>query len=212
MPLAQVSALDTSHERQAVPLTPQLVTDGELLQVFEEQHPVHRPPPLHTHVPWMPKEPVRSQSSPDPQLEHTAPARPHWLKVSDAYGTHEPPTLAVQQPFAQVVASQTHWPPEQRWSALHALPLPHLQDPLVQLSALLRSHVVQAPPPLPQLLVVGGEAHEVFDAQHPAHPLLVSHTQEPWGPTEPVRSQRRPPPQLKHTAPPAPHCEPVSLA
>lgn len=66
-----------SHEKQAEPLTPQLVGDGALLHVFEAQHPEHRPPALHTQVPWAPMAPVRSQSSPAPQLEQIAPALPH---------------------------------------------------------------------------------------------------------------------------------------
>jgi hypothetical protein len=70
---------------------------------------------------------------------------------------HVPPTSAVQQPPAQLVASQTHWPPLQRWPAPHAAAPPQVQVPELQPSALVLSHDAQESPFVPQLVVFCAE-------------------------------------------------------
>jgi hypothetical protein len=81
-----------------------------------------------------------------------------------------------QQPFGQLCPSHTHCPPEQRWPFMQALPVPHLQLPLVQVSAL-PSHTVHAPPFLPQL-AADGTRHWPAE-QQPLGQLVESHTQAP---------------------------------
>jgi hypothetical protein len=53
--------------------------------------------------------------------------------------------------LGQLVASQMHWPPLQRWPALHADRVPHMQAPLVQTLALVVSHAAQVLPEVPQI-------------------------------------------------------------
>jgi hypothetical protein len=48
---------------------------------------------------------------------------PHCAPLCCVVRKHAP--LAVQHPSAQLVASHTHWPAEQRWPTAHAGPLPH---------------------------------------------------------------------------------------
>jgi len=63
--------------------------------------------------------------------------------------------LLEQQPFGQLVASQTHCPPEQRWPAPQGPPVaPQTQAPPVeQLSVVSGSQLAHSPPPMPQALV-----------------------------------------------------------
>jgi hypothetical protein len=89
------------------------------------QQPFGQVAALQAHVP-----PVLSQR-PLAQAAQTAPPAPHVDADSLASATHEPPTTAVQQPFGQDAASQTHAPcvVSHRWPAPqppHAAPLwPH---------------------------------------------------------------------------------------
>ena len=64
-------------------------------------------------------------------------------------------TVPLQQPLAHEVASQTQLPPTQCWPAPQAAPLPHMQVPPTQLSALMPQLVVaeHEPPPGPQCVV-----------------------------------------------------------
>jgi hypothetical protein len=62
-----------------------------------------------------------------------APAAPHWVGDSDAYGTHAP--LLVQQPAGHEVASQTHRPV----AVSHSWPV---------------AHAAHAAPPVPQTALV----------------------------------------------------------
>ena len=75
-----------------------------------------------------------------------APPLPH--DISDAAVQ----VLPAQQPFAHELALHTHWPPMHAWPAPQALPAPHLQAPMVQLSVLVESHSAQAIPPRPHVI------------------------------------------------------------
>jgi hypothetical protein len=57
-----------------------------------------------------------------------------------------------QQPPGHDVPSHTQAPAAQRWPAAHALPVPHLQTPPEQLSAV-PAHGAQRAPPVPHALV-----------------------------------------------------------
>jgi hypothetical protein len=81
-----------------------------------------------------------------------------------------------QQPFGQLVESQTQLPPTQRW------PLPQL---------------VQVPPPVPQLLSFGLCWQVPFARQQPVQPVAALQVQAPLLQVEPL-------PQFRQTAPPVP--------
>lgn len=98
-----------------------------------------------------------------------------------------PPTVAVQQPFAQVLESHKHWPPEQCWPAPQAAPLPHLQVPLAQLSAFPAAQATQAFPAGAQALT--DSVVQTLPLQHPVGHEVASHTH--WFPL-----QRWPAPQV----------------
>ena len=73
---------------------------------------------------------------------------------------HPPPTTAQRErvgrvPVGQLVASHWQAPPRQRWPAEQAGPVPHLQEPPLQLSAL-APQAAQVAPAEPQLATVGG--------------------------------------------------------
>jgi hypothetical protein len=92
------------------------------------------------------------------QPSHATPPRPHceplcWL------GRRQAPE-AVQQPFAQLVASHTHWPLTQRWPTLQLGPVPQRQSPVsVQVSEP-TPHEVHAVPFAPQVVALRGEHDE----------------------------------------------------
>jgi hypothetical protein len=86
--------------------------------------------------------------------------------------------LALQQPEAQLVASQTQAPPEQRWPAAQAAPPPQEQPPV----AVQRSAVVpqerQVPASAPHWALVVGET-QTLPAQQPVGQLEELQTQLP---------------------------------
>lgn len=65
------------------------------------------------------------------------------------------PPAPQRVPLGQLVAVQVQVPPTHSWVLPHTVPVPQRQPPLVQVSARSASHVVQAPPLVPQ---VAGEA------------------------------------------------------
>ena len=92
---------------QTAPLTPHwpLLSDAEGTQVpptVVVQQPPAQVVESQTH--W----PEALQCWLEVQAAQSAPAAPHWPFVSEPYATHEPPSVAVQQPLAQEVESQTH--------------------------------------------------------------------------------------------------------
>jgi hypothetical protein len=80
-----------------------------------------------------------------PQTTHCAPPVPQAAVDGEA---HRAP---LQQPDAHEVASQMHWPDEQRCPALQTALLPQRQTPLVQLSASVELQAAQVAPAAPQL-------------------------------------------------------------
>lgn len=125
------------------------------------------------------------------QGAHAAPPVPHAPLPCDAVVTHAP---ALQQPAGQLVASQTHAPPEHRSPARQAAPAPHLQAPPPQLSAV-TPHEEHAAPAAPHLAAVAG-LMQAPALQHPPAQLVELQTQAP--PT-----QARPGPQAAF----APHLQ-----
>jgi hypothetical protein len=87
-------------------------------------------------------------------------------------------TLLEQQPVAQLAEVQTHWPLVQRWPAMHAALLPHLQLPPVQLSARLVSQPVHAAPPEPHAPVLA-VTQAPLESQQPLGQLAASQPQLP---------------------------------
>lgn len=125
----------------------------------------------------------------------------------------------LQQPLAQLVASQTHVPEEQRWPVAQAAPPLHRHMPLAEQLSAVMPHAVHAAAEVPHAPVVGGLVQAV-PVQHPEGQLVASHTQLPltqWLPA----AQIAPPPQRQvpaalhasartgsqalHAAPPVPH-------
>jgi hypothetical protein len=80
---------------------------------------------------------------PPPQTWQAAPPWPHWAAVCCPAGTQVAPS---QQPFGQLVASQTHCPPWQCCPGAQA---------------------TQAPPPVPHWASVGGET-QLDPSQQPS--------------------------------------------
>jgi hypothetical protein len=105
-----------AQPKQTAPAVPHWVFDSEsgrtqLPPTVEVQQPL-QVDESQTHWP----EPLQCCDAVQPA--HNAPAVPHSPLVSDPYATHDPLSVAVQQPFAQLVESQTQRPkPLQRWPA-----------------------------------------------------------------------------------------------
>ncbi len=162
---------------QAEPMVPHVLTDCAWHAPLAQQ-PVGQVFGSHAQVPFV--------VSHRPLLHalQSAPLPPHFAPVCEAYGTHVPPTVAVQQPIEHDVASHTHWPLllSHSWPvaqpAQAAPPVPH--DPL-----LWAPHCSQVPvePPL----------------QQPLPHVLTSHTHWPV-----LRSHSRLVPHALHATPPAP--------
>lgn len=82
-----------------------------------------------------------------------------------------------QQPLAQLVASQTHWPATHRWPVSQAAPPPQRHAPSAQVSATVASQVRQTVPPSPQACADG--ATQVVPVQQPVGQLVGSQTHRP---------------------------------
>jgi hypothetical protein len=68
-----------------------------------------------------------------------------------------------QHPLGHDVASHTQAPLTQRWPAPQAGPVPQVQLPFVQLSALVALQATHAAPLVPQLVSDGDDAGDVVD-------------------------------------------------
>jgi hypothetical protein len=91
------------------------------------------------HTPWL--------QPPPAQVWQASPPAPQAASLSPGWQA-----LSAQQPFGQLVPSQTQAPPRQRCPLAQGAPLPQAQLPAAeQLSALAGSQLAQAPPGLPQL-------------------------------------------------------------
>jgi hypothetical protein len=119
------------------------------------------------------------------QVPHSEPPAPQELADCVEYGTHVPPTVAVQHPLGHDVASHTHVP----LLLSHSCPLaqpPHVAPPVPHEPLLWVLHSSQVPvaPPTQQ-----PPAHEL--ASHVHCPVVLLHS--------------RLVPHAWHATPPAPH-------
>lgn len=163
-PLAQPSASIGSHEMHALPLVPQVVSEGVSHVLPEQQpdwhvveHPAHT---LLTHV--LPPQSTHA----DPPAPQAVPCVPDW---------HSP--LMSQQP-AQFVPLHTHWPLTHDRPFWQAAPVPHMHCPPVHESAVVWSQMAQAPPPLPQVASV--DCSHALPLQQPFGHELAVHWQLPF--------------------------------
>jgi hypothetical protein len=169
LPLAlQASARTGSHTPQALPLVPHSARVGGVTQVPPLQHPLAQlPEPQPAHA-WAVHALV-------PQEAQAAPPVPHWVCAVPA--RHWP--VASQQPVAQLVASHTQAPPEQRCPTAHVAPLPQAQAPAVQRSDF-ESQAAHIAPAEPQLEAVWLPlAMQVLPEQQPPGQEVALHTQLP---------------------------------
>jgi hypothetical protein len=151
----QLSAFVESHVTQPFPSVPQLMSDAPS-QVVPEQQPVGQEVALHTHAPAEHTWPA-PQGKPDPQVQ-----MPVVEHVSVFVGSH-----AVQAtPITPHVANDDgvlHVGPEQQPDGqlveVHPLHVPEVQVPGL--------HDWQAPPPLPQTVIVFPSWHTLLASQHP---------------------------------------------
>jgi hypothetical protein len=181
MPLVQ--AAPAGHAVQTAPALPQAVFEVPGWQTpAASQQPLGQLVPSQTQVPaeqWR----LPPQGGPPPQEQ--APATQESV-VTGLHCVQETPMapqaaavgvmqrLPLQQPFGQLVASQTQRP-TQRWPAWQGNPLPQPQAPPRQLSASSGSQGAQAPAATPHALVVGGLKHTA-PWQQPAGQELMLQT------------------------------------
>ena len=181
-PFTQLSAYGEAQVVQAPPPRPQFET-WLMLQVVPLQQPFGQlvasqthwpltqrwPEPqaaLKPHLHWPPPQ----LSAMAPQLMQAVPWLPHWLTETVWQ------RLPWQQAFGQLVASQVQAPFTQCWPAAQGAPVPHLQAPLVQLSAVM-PQATQARPEVPQLPRAGWV--QLLPAQQPCGHEVESQTQAP---------------------------------
>ena len=189
---------------QAAPPVPQVDWPWVLHWWAPSQQPLGQEVPSHTQLPplqrcpaaqaafaphlhWPPEQVSVLLGS---QLVQAAPLRPQASTVGGAV-----PTLPVQHPVGQEVASHTQLPPLQRWPAPQAALAPHLHWPPAQVSALLASQATQLAPLVPQVLVLGVLHRCAASQQPPAHEVEL-HTQVPPEHSWPA-TQAAPPPQVQ---------------
>jgi hypothetical protein len=157
LPPVQLLAVIGLQVVQAAPALPQVASEA-VLQVSPRQQPLGQVSALQTHIPLTQAWPD-TQAGPLPQV-HAPSVQASERVVSQAVqalpvmpqavmiGVVQ--TFPLQQPFGQEVESQRHWPPAQNCPLPHSGPVPHMQIPAVQLSALVMSQVLQVAPALPQ--------------------------------------------------------------
>lgn len=120
---------------------------------------------------------VHAEVEKESHTSHVPPPLPHALNEVPGWQVL---VLPSQQPVGQLVESQMHWLPLQRWPGAHAGPLPQPQPPSVP-HALVRGLVEQLahmPPPAPHAVVVVGLTH-VVPEQHPPGQLVESQMHAP---------------------------------
>ena len=164
----QESARAGSQALHAAPLVPHWVTVTGVMQVAPLQHPDAQLVELQPTQAW-------AVQLPPPQEAHAPPPVPH--SVESVPALHWPEAL--QQPIGQLVASQTHVPPEQRCPVAQAAPAPQAQAPAVQRSDFV-SHVPQDVAGAPQAAVLWlAGATQVVPLQQPPGHEVALHTQVP---------------------------------
>lgn len=211
-PPVHESARAGSHATHAAPLVPHWPSDG-VAQVPPVQQPLAQVAAEQPSQAWL--EHVEAQ------VEQAAPIRPHCAAVVPAWQR----PMASQQPDGQLVASQTHAPPEHRWPIWQAAPAPHAQAPEVQRSDL-ASHAAQLMPDAPHAVVDCAAAlTQVLPEQQPVAQLAAVQVQVPLAQTcpgahaAPVPQRHAPvvqalvaPVQAAHAAPPVPQAAAVCAA
>ncbi len=174
LPPLQLSAFVASHAPQLAPPVPHVALDGAL-HTLPEQHPEGHEAASQTQTPPEQRSPT-PHAAPAPQAQ--LPARHESALAGSHVAQPAPPvphvasvdarqTLALQQPLAHDVASQTHAPPTQCWPATHAGPVPQVQVPAAHVSVSVESQTPHAPPATPHAPAVG-EARQLLPWQHPA--------------------------------------------
>jgi hypothetical protein len=215
-PLAQFEALQPVQALEvqvcglgqlehAPPPVPHAAVWSPAWQTLPAQQPVGQLAALHTHAPptqrWpaphaaelphMQAPPAQLSAEAGLQAVQVAPSMPHCAAVGL---THWSP---LQQPLAQLVGSQTHAPPLQRWPAAQAAPPPQVQVPLVQPSVALVRQDAHTAPPMPHWVSV-----RVWHTPSKQHPLGQ------WPAEQPVHVpplQEPPAGQDWQASPPLPH-------
>jgi hypothetical protein len=149
-----------SQKLQALPLMPQFIAEGGMMQVLLLQQPGHD---VESHTHWPPEQcwPVPHATAP-PQVHwppmhpsatlvlhavQSVPAAPQFARLQLVQAA-----LVLQQPPVQLCASQMHWPAEQRWPKPHDGNVPQVQAPLVQLLPTSQTVQVPLPPQAAELL------------------------------------------------------------
>lgn len=178
-PFVQRSAAVVLHAMQALPFVPHVKAvglahtpnwqqpEGQLVASQTQAPDTHRWPAAQAAPAPHRQAPPTHESAPAPQVVQLAPLVPQAIRL-DVW--HAP---LRQQPEGQLVASQTHWPPTQRWPAPHAAPAPHRHAPAVQRSAP-APQLAQVAPLIPQAAMLG--LWQAPFEQHPEGQLVASHT------------------------------------
>jgi hypothetical protein len=158
----EVQVCGLGQLEHAPPPVPQVAVWSPVWHTLPAQQPVGQLAALHTHAPPTQRCPaphaaeVPHWQAPLVQLsaeaalheEHVAPAMPHWAAVGL---THWSP---LQHPLRQLVASQMHAPPLQRWPGPQAAPPPQVQVPAVQPSVAVVRQEAHTSPPMPHWVSV----------------------------------------------------------
>jgi hypothetical protein len=171
---------------QVPPPLPHAAFVAPLVQVAPAQQPFGQLVPSQTHAPATQRCPL-AHAAPVPQAQ--TPADKHRSAVIPQ-AAHAPPLLPhvasdcvrqvadAQQPFGQLVPSQTQRPETQCWPTAHIAPPPHAQLlALEQASARMGSQATHVRPPPPQLDRDG--RLQVVPEQQPFGQLVPSHIQAP---------------------------------
>jgi hypothetical protein len=191
---------------QALPPVPHAGPVGGEVQTLPVQHPLPQDVSSHTQVPIEQRCPA-PHAPPAPHRQ--TPVGEQLSAVDELHAVQPVPSvpqvpkpevvqlpLESQQPFGHDVELQTQVPLEQICPASHGAPVPHLQAPPVQRSAVVDEHVVHAAPPVPHVPIEG--VSHVAPTQHPlVH--VVLHPVHAWFTQFSVL------PQAPHAEPPLPH-------
>jgi hypothetical protein len=159
---------------QLTPPVPQVVSLEAWQRFMESQQPLAHDVASHTHMP-------DEQCCPLEHPTHAMPPVPH-VELDELRQLADPS----QQPDRQEVPLHTQLPPWHCWPVAQATVPP---DPQTQAALALQVSVrplqaTQAAPPAPQFAALGEK--QLPPWQHPAHPVVVLHTQLPdkhWEPT-----------------------------
>lgn len=175
---------DEGHSAHVEPPTPHASLVVPALHVVPSQQPAHDAP-SQTHSPSSQRWPA-GHGALEPQRH--CPLALHRSVLTGLHATHAPPLgphapnegvvqVEPKQQPAHVVESQTHPPALQRWPAAHAGPVPQRHSPSVHESASVESHVPQAAPPVPHIVLE--LVRHTLPSQQPLGHDVASHTHMP---------------------------------